>query len=53
VCANAGIVEAGKFLEIADGEPRKPNLRTLDINLSGTLYCKFQFALLGRRESRR
>ncbi len=41
VCANAGIVEAGKFLEVDEAEPKRPNLGTLDINLSGTLYCKF------------
>lgn len=42
VCANAGIVEAGRFLEVEDeGEgPRKPNLKTLDIDLNGTLFCK-------------
>lgn len=42
VCANAGIVEAGKFLEVEkEGEvPRKPNLKTLDIDLTGTLFCK-------------
>jgi NAD(P)-dependent dehydrogenase (short-subunit alcohol dehydrogenase family) len=39
VCANAGIVEAGKFFGV-DEEPKKPNLKTLDIDLNGTLYCK-------------
>jgi len=38
VCANAGIVEAGKFLGVDEGEPKKPNLKTLDIDLNGTLY---------------
>ncbi|KAG4421448.1 hypothetical protein IFR04_005398 [Cadophora malorum] len=40
VCANAGVSEIGKFLEKEDeGEgPRKPGLKTLDINLTGTLY---------------
>ena len=43
VCANAGVSEIGKFLEKEDeGEgPRKPGLKTLDINLTGTLYCEF------------
>ena len=40
VCANAGIVEAGRFLGIDEGEPEKPNLKTLDIDLNGTLFCK-------------
>ncbi|PMD46580.1 putative short chain dehydrogenase/reductase [Hyaloscypha variabilis F] len=38
VCANAGIVEAGKFLGVEEGEPKRPNLKTLDIDLNGTLY---------------
>jgi NAD(P)-dependent dehydrogenase (short-subunit alcohol dehydrogenase family) len=40
VCANAGIVEAGKFLEKDQGEPRKPNLKTLDVDLNGILFCE-------------
>lgn len=42
VCANAGIVEAGRFLEVEDEDeaPRKPNLKTLDVDLNGPLYCK-------------
>ena len=40
VCANAGIVEAGKFLEKDKGEPRKPNLKTLDVDLNGILFCE-------------
>jgi NAD(P)-dependent dehydrogenase (short-subunit alcohol dehydrogenase family) len=42
VCANAGIVEAGRFLEVDDEDeaPRKPNLKTLDVDLNGPLYCK-------------
>jgi len=40
VCANAGIVEAGRFLGVDEGEPKKPNLKTLDIDLNGTLFCK-------------
>ncbi|KAH7134461.1 15-hydroxyprostaglandin dehydrogenase [Dactylonectria estremocensis] len=38
VCANAGVSEIGKFLEVENGEPRRPGLKTLDINLIGTLY---------------
>ncbi|KAH7386432.1 hypothetical protein BKA64DRAFT_735354 [Cadophora sp. MPI-SDFR-AT-0126] len=40
VCANAGVSEIGKFLEREEeGEgPRKPGLKTLNINLLGTLY---------------
>jgi NAD(P)-dependent dehydrogenase (short-subunit alcohol dehydrogenase family) len=46
VFANAGISEAGKFLEMEDGEPTKPNLKTLSVNLEGTLYCECHFWLL-------
>jgi len=38
VFANAGVSEIGNFLGMDEGEPKKPNLRTLDINLLGTLY---------------
>ncbi|KAG4427643.1 hypothetical protein IFR05_016874 [Cadophora sp. M221] len=40
VCANAGVSEVGHFLEKeGEGEePRKPGLKTLDINLTGTLF---------------
>jgi len=41
VCANAGVTEVGKFLTNEteeDGEPKKPDLRTLNVNLIGTLY---------------
>ncbi|KAE9370738.1 putative short chain dehydrogenase/reductase [Stipitochalara longipes BDJ] len=38
VCANAGIVEAGRFLAVDEEEPKKPNMKTLDIDLNGTLY---------------
>lgn len=42
VFANAGVSEVGKFLENdGDGEPQKPGLKTLDVNLTGTLYCEF------------
>lgn len=40
MCANAGIVETGKFLEKDEGEPRKPNLKTLDVDLNGVLFCE-------------
>lgn len=42
VCANAGVSEIGHFLEKEEEgeEPRKPGLKTLDINLTGTLFCK-------------
>lgn len=50
MCANAGIVEAGRFLEVNEGEPKCPNLKTLDIDLNGTLFCNslFLIVLLGR-----
>jgi len=39
VFANAGVGELGKFVE-DEAEPTKPNLRTVDINLIGTLYSE-------------
>jgi hypothetical protein len=39
VFANAGVGELGKFVE-DEVEPTKPNLRTVDINLIGTLYSE-------------
>lgn len=45
VFANAGISEKGSFLSRDDGEPKKPNLTTLDVNLSGTLYSEVTPAL--------
>ena len=41
VFANAGVSEKGPFLVKEEGEPKKPDLRTLDINLTGTLFCEF------------
>lgn len=41
VFANAGVSEVGTFLEKCEGEPTKPNLKTLDVNITGTLYCEF------------
>ncbi|KAL3426635.1 hypothetical protein PVAG01_00144 [Phlyctema vagabunda] len=38
VVANAGISERGNFLSRDSGEPEKPNLTTLDVDLTGTLY---------------
>jgi NAD(P)-dependent dehydrogenase (short-subunit alcohol dehydrogenase family) len=47
VCANAGVSEITKFLAMEGEEgPQKPNLRTLDINLIGTLYCESHFYFL-------
>jgi len=40
VFANAGVSEIGAFLDKNEGEPSKPKLRTLEINLIGTLYCE-------------
>lgn len=41
VFANAGVSEIGNFLEKDIGEPVKPMLKTIDINLVGTLYSEF------------
>ncbi|CAG8958597.1 hypothetical protein HYFRA_00009914, partial [Hymenoscyphus fraxineus] len=38
VFANAGVVEIGQFLQTNNDEPAKPNLKTLEVNLVGTLY---------------
>lgn len=48
VIANAGITEKGNLLAMDEGEPTKPNLATLDVNLTGVIYCSvhlfsFQF----------
>ena len=48
VLANAGVVEKGDFLEVEQAEPQKPELRTLDVNVTGTLYSEF-FASFYRR----
>lgn len=40
VIANAGISEKGNFLDIDPGEPVKPTITTLDVNLTGMLYSK-------------
>ena len=40
VFANAGVSEIGNFLGTDAGEPVKPTLKTIDINLVGTLYSK-------------
>jgi len=37
VIANAGVAEKGSFLEVTE-KPRKPYLKTIDVNLAGTLY---------------
>jgi hypothetical protein len=41
VFANAGVSEVGTFLAKEEEEPTRPNLKTLDINLLGTLYCEY------------
>ncbi|KAH7130022.1 putative short chain dehydrogenase/reductase [Dendryphion nanum] len=38
VFPNAGVSEIGNFLEKDVGEPMKPTLKTIDINLVGALY---------------
>lgn len=38
VFANAGVSEVGNFLQKDSGEPVRPTLKTIDINLVGTLY---------------
>ena len=40
VVANAGITEQGRLVVTHEEEPQKPNLRTVDVNLKGTIYSK-------------
>jgi len=51
VFANAGISEVGKFLEREvdeGGGPRKPELKTVQVDLIGTLYCMLLCSLFLR-----
>ncbi|KZP34416.1 NAD(P)-binding protein [Athelia psychrophila] len=43
VIANAGIAELGDFTnpDIKDGKPVKPNWKTMDVNLTGSLYTAY------------
>lgn len=43
VCANAGISEKGTsaLASIETGEPIEPNLKIMDVNLSGVIYCEY------------
>jgi NAD(P)-dependent dehydrogenase (short-subunit alcohol dehydrogenase family) len=44
IVANAGVAEIGQFLGAPlgeDGKPVKPNLTTLDVNLTGVVYSMF------------
>jgi hypothetical protein len=49
VCANAGVTEIGKVLGDEfedDGGLKKPNLKTLEVDLVGTIYCTLPIFLL-------
>lgn len=48
VCANAGISEGGAsaMASIQQDEPEEPNLKILDVNLTGVIYCKCQLPRL-------
>lgn len=49
VVANAGVTEIGKVLgdELDEnGGLKAPNLKTLDVDLVGTIYCIFPFPIL-------
>lgn len=43
VCANAGISEKGASAmgTIEADEPQEPNLKIMDVNLAGVIYCWF------------
>jgi len=44
VIPNAGVSELGSFTavrsQVVNGEPTKPSLKTLEVNLFGVLYSK-------------
>lgn len=40
VCANAGISGSNSMGSIDKDEPVEPNLKILDVNLSGVVYCE-------------
>jgi len=39
VAANAGVADLQSLYEKQAGEPKKPNLKTIDIDLNGQIYC--------------
>ncbi|CAG9986168.1 unnamed protein product [Clonostachys byssicola] len=41
VAANAGVADFQSLYEKNEGEPQKPNLRTIDIDLNGQIYCLY------------
>lgn len=47
VCANAGISERGgsAMAMMEDDEPLEPNLKVMDVNLTGVIYCESPFFL--------
>lgn len=47
VFANAGVSEIGTFLKREDGDPVKPTMKTIDINLIGTLYSESESVVRG------
>lgn len=52
VVANAGVAEVGQFDVVGDAwnaEPRKPTLKTVDINMKGLLYSKWWIFVLERK----
>lgn len=49
VAANAGVADFQSLYEKHDGAPEKPNLKTIDINLNGQIYCLWLAAHYFRR----
>jgi 15-hydroxyprostaglandin dehydrogenase (NAD) len=39
VAANAGVADLQSLYEKQEGDPKKPNLKTIDIDLTGQIYC--------------
>lgn len=53
VCANAGISEGGAsaMASIQRDEPEEPNLKILDVNLTGVIYCTCRANFQGCQEA--
>ena len=43
---NAGVTEIGDFMGVRDGQPRQPNLKTLDVNLVSVIYSTYTLTII-------
>lgn len=46
VCANAGIAETGFLFQTTGDKPVKPDLKTLDVDLTGAMYSMDSLSIL-------